>query len=98
MIATCVHVWVKPGKINEFIEASSINHNESVKEPGNLRFDVLQDEKEPSKFLLYEAYETDQAAAAHKHTPHYIRWRDTVAEWMERPREGVRHQIICPTE
>lgn len=98
MIATCVHVWVKEDKVPAFIEATTANHLESVNEPGNLRFDVLQDEKNPCKFLLYEAYASEESAVAHKHTAHYIRWRDTVAEWMDRPREGIKHHIICPTD
>ena len=42
MYVTCVYVWVKPENVNDFIQASLENHNYSIKEPGNLRFDVLQ--------------------------------------------------------
>ena len=98
MIVTFVHVWVKPENINEFIEACKANHRESVKEPGNLRFDLLQDAENPTKFVLYEAYESEESAKAHKDTPHYKTWRDTVADWMAKPREGVKHNILCPIE
>ncbi len=53
-----------------------------------LRFDVLQDAGTPSKFVLYEAYESSEAAAAHKETAHYRKWRDTVSDWMVKPRKG----------
>ena len=96
MIATCVYVFVKDEYIDDFIEACKINHDNSVREPGNLRFDVLQDAENVSKFLLYEAYETAEAAAAHKNTQHYIDWREKVADWMAKPREGVRHNILFP--
>jgi autoinducer 2-degrading protein len=98
MIVTFVHVWVKPAYINEFIEACKANHIASVKEPGNLRFDILQDASETSKFVLYEAYQSEDASKAHKETRHYQVWRDTVAGWMERPREGVKHTVICPLD
>jgi autoinducer 2-degrading protein len=98
MIVTFVHVWVKEEHINDFIEASILNHKNSVKEPGNLRFDVLQDEKDPAKFVLYEAYESEEAAADHKKTPHYQAWRDRVADWMLKPREGLKHKIIAPDQ
>lgn len=98
MIVTLVHVWVKKEHIEDFKKASIANHLESVKEPGNLRFDVLQDEEDPSKFILYEAYESEMASTGHKHTPHYLKWRNAVADWMAQPREGVKHRIIAPEE
>ncbi len=98
MIVTLVHVWVKPDKIEDFIAATIANHKESVKEPGNLRFDLLQDAGDKAKFVIYEAYESDGAALAHKDTTHYKTWRQTVAEWMAQPRKGEKHIIIAPTE
>ena len=94
MIVTFVHVWVKPDKVQDFIEACKINHQASIQEPGNLRFDVLQDASDPNKFTLYEAYESEEASRAHKNTPHYAKWKETVANWMAKPREGVKHNII----
>ncbi|NMC42175.1 MAG: antibiotic biosynthesis monooxygenase [Bacteroidales bacterium] len=97
MIVTCVYVNVKPGREQEFISLSSENHSESVKEPGNLRFDFLQMADDPCRFLIYEAYESDAAAAAHKNTPHYLKWRSAVEEMMAEPRRGVRYNIIQPS-
>lgn len=96
MIVTCVHVHVKPEAIESFIKATIANHKESVKETGNLRFDISQQADDPSWFLLYEAYESDEASAAHKTTKHYQIWRDTVGEWMSEPRKGIRYNIIEP--
>jgi len=96
MIVTIVHVSVRPEYITEFIRATAANHLQSVKEPGNLRFDVLQLEEDPSRFALYEAYEDEASAAAHKHTPHYLEWKETVAPWMAEPREGIRYHAIVP--
>ncbi len=98
MIVTTVEVHVIKEHIDEFIRATVENHRESVKEPGNLRFDVLQAVQDPSHFTLYEAYESDEAAAAHKNTAHYARWRDTVAPWMASPRTGTPHRVIAPAE
>ncbi|MCB0194421.1 MAG: antibiotic biosynthesis monooxygenase [Anaerolineae bacterium] len=98
MLVTTVTVYVKPEHVNEFIEATIANHNSSIEEPGNMRFDVLQCSDDPTRFLLYEAYESDEAAAAHKKTDHYLKWRETVADWMAKPREGVPHRVIRPQE
>ena len=96
MQVTIVHVWVKPERVDDFIRATERNHEGSVGEPGNRRFDVLQDAADPTKFVLYEAYDSDADAARHKETPHYLAWRDAVAEMMARPREGVAHRALCP--
>ncbi len=96
MIVTCVYVHVKPDAVNPFIEATRANHHESVKEQGNLRFDLIQQTDDASRFMIYEAYESEAAAAAHKNTNHYITWRDRVQDLMAEPRTGVRYKIIEP--
>lgn len=98
MIVTFVHVWVKPEYIEDFIKATMENHENSIKEPGNFRFDLVQDTNDPAKFVIYEAYESDEAAAAHKDTAHYKKWRETVADWMVQPRRGDKYIIIAPKD
>ncbi len=96
MIVTCVYITVKPGFENDFINATSENRSFSVKEPGNLRFDFIEKSDESNRFMLYEAYESEEAAASHKNTAHYLKWRDTVSEMMAEPRTGVRYDILEP--
>jgi len=96
MIATIVHVFVKREFISQFIEATRLNHENSIRENGNLRFDILQDANDPTKFVLYEAYTSEEAVARHKETEHYLKWRDTVSNWMAKPREGVKHRMLFP--
>jgi autoinducer 2-degrading protein len=96
MFVTLVHVHVKPEHLAEFIEAARANHLASVREPGNLRFDVLQSAEDETRFVLYEAYRDEAAAKAHKETAHYAAWRDAVASWMAEPRLGVRYDGLLP--
>jgi (4S)-4-hydroxy-5-phosphonooxypentane-2,3-dione isomerase len=96
MIVTLVHVYVRAQHVDEFIAVTRKNHEASIQENGNFRFDVLQDAADPMKFILYEAYVSAEAAAAHKGTPHYVAWRDTVAAWMAKPREGQQHVMLFP--
>lgn len=96
MYVTVVYVSVKPEYIDAFQEACRLNHENSIREPGNMRFDILQSPDEPSNFILYEAYKTQQDAAAHKETAHYLAWRETVADWMVEPRKGVVYQGLFP--
>ena len=98
MIATCVIIEVKPEYINEFIAECIKNHNESVKEPENLRFDVLQNAETPTKFTLYEVYQTEKGIAAHRLTAHYNVWKNAVEVMMASARYGIKHNVICPTD
>ncbi len=96
MHVTLVHVRVRPEDVDAFIAATRINHQESVKEPGNRRFDVLQAPDDPARFVLYEAYVSAAAATAHKETAHYLAWRDAVAGMMAEPRRGEPMNGLLP--
>lgn len=96
MHVTLVHVQVKPEHIDDFIAATKLNHEASIREAGNRRFDVLQSPENPARFILYEAYLSGEDAAAHKQTEHYLAWRDTVADWMAEPRQGVSYDGLFP--
>ncbi|MBC8873875.1 MAG: antibiotic biosynthesis monooxygenase [Planctomycetes bacterium] len=94
MYAVSVTVHVKPDQVDSFIEATLDNARNSRTEPGNVRFDVLQCEDDPPRFLLYEAYLSKDDFAKHQQTEHYLRWKETVADWMAQPRQGVKHYSI----
>jgi autoinducer 2-degrading protein len=98
MHVTLVYVHVKPEHVEAFAEATRRNHAGSVREPGNLRFDVLQSADEPTRFVLVEVYGDEAAAAAHKKTAHYLAWREAVADWMASPRVGRRFSVIAPAD
>jgi autoinducer 2-degrading protein len=98
MIATIVNIWVKHENLKEFIDVSKKNHLNSIKEPGNLKFDILQDASDSCKFTFYEVYESEEDIIAHKNTTHYKEWRDSVAHWMARTREGIKHYVLFPID
>ena len=98
MIVTCVYVHVKPDAVKNFIDATTENHHESVREPGNLRFDLIQQAEDSCRFMIYEAYESEEAAAFHKTTTHYMKWRDTVKDYMVEPRQGIKYNIVEPND
>ena len=96
MFVTIVNVSVKKQHIDAFIEATRVNHESSILEDGNMRFDILQSPDDPGQFILYEAYTSQQHAAAHKDTRHYSVWRETVADWMAEPRKGTVFNGLFP--
>jgi autoinducer 2-degrading protein len=93
-----VHVHVKPEMVDAFKQATIENAIQSVKEEGIERFDVIQQNDDLTRFILVEVYKTVRASAAHKETAHYAKWRDTVAEMMSEPRQGIKYSNIYPED
>jgi len=96
MLIVHVNVHVKPEAVEMFKSASADNARASMKEPGIARFEVLQRQDDPTRFLLVELYRTPEAPAAHKETKHYQIWRDAVAPMMAEPRASVKFANVFP--
>jgi len=96
MIIVHVHVHVKPECVDDFRQATVENARSSVQEPGIARFDVVQQQDDASRFVLIEVYRTPDAAATHKETAHYAKWRDSVATMMAEPRTSVKYGAVFP--
>jgi len=98
MLIVHIFVHVQPDKIEDFKTATIANASESLKEPGVARFDVVQQQDDPSRFVFVEVYRTLDDPARHKETAHYKTWRDTVAGMMAEPRASVEYTEIFPLE
>ncbi len=98
MLVVHVHVRVKPEHIESFKQATLANARASLQEPGVARFDVVQQQDDPARFVLVEAYRDAAAAAAHKETKHYPVWRDAVAPMMAEPRRSVKFNNVFPDD
>lgn len=93
-----VHVHVKTEFVEAFKQATIENASNSVREAGIARFDVIQQADDPTRFVLVEIYRTPEAPAAHKETPHYKRWANTVMPMMAEPRQGIKYRNIFPAD
>jgi len=93
-----VYVNVKSQFVEAFKQAALENARESVQEPGVARFDVIQREDDPTRFILVEVYKSAEASAAHKATAHYALWRDTVADMMADARQAVKYGNVFPDD
>jgi len=98
MHVTLVNIRVNREHIDNFIEATLLNHQASIKEKGNRRFDILQDANDPTKFMLYEAYATAEDSKAHKDTLHYVMWHERVAMMTLTPFDDVRYNCLFPDD
>ena len=96
MLIVHVFVRVKPESVEAFKEAILENARNSIQEPGVVRFDVMQQEDDPTRFTLIEVYRTAEDPARHKATAHYAAWRDVAEPMMAEPRRGVKYQALFP--
>jgi autoinducer 2-degrading protein len=98
LLVVLVDVAVSSEHLNAFLTATFVNARASRAELGVLRFDVLSDRAESGHVLLMEVYRDEAAAVAHKATPHYATWRDTVEPLMVRPRRSTRFVNASPDD
>lgn len=98
MLVVHVQVRVKPESVEAFKAATLANARESVKEPGIARFDVVQQQEDPTRFVLVEVYRDAQAPGVHKETRHYQAWRDAVAPMMAEPRASAKFANVFPAD
>jgi len=96
MLIVHVFVHVQPDTVDAFKAATLDNARHSVQEPGIVRFDVIQQQDDPTRFVLVEIYRTADDPARHKETAHYARWRDAVAGMMAEPRTSIKYAPIFP--
>src|SRR5208337_2100228 len=96
MLIVHMDVHVKSESVEEFRQATIENAMSSVREPGIARFDFVQQQDDGTRFVLIEVYRTPEAAAAHKETSHYAKWRDAVAPMMAEPRQRVQYNAVFP--
>lgn len=98
MYVVHVYIHVKPESVEAFRQASIANARGSLQEPGVVRFDVLQQEDDPTRFTLVEIYRTPQDPALHRETGHYKVWSQTVADMMAEPRTRTVYSNVFPSD
>ncbi len=98
MYVACINVHVKTDRVEDFTRAILENASGTRGEPGNLRFDVLQSLDDPTRFVLYEAYYTPEDFKRHQETPHYLKWKEEVKDWMAEPRSATKCKNLFPPD
>jgi quinol monooxygenase YgiN len=98
MLIIHVHVHVQPDAVDAFTAATRENARQSAREPGVVRFDVVQQADDPTRFVLLEIYRTADDPARHKETAHYAAWRDAVEPMMAEARRSVKYRTVAPED
>jgi autoinducer 2-degrading protein len=77
MFIVLVRVQVRQELLGEFKPAILQNATRSVeRDPGCFRFDVLQQEDDPTKWVFYEVYENEQAWVLHRSSAHFLEFKE----------------------
>lgn len=98
MFVVIAYIQVNPESVDEFRAACVENSRGSLREPGCLRFDVLQQNDDPTKFSLYEIYRTPEGFAAHKETAHYAAWAEKAAAMQAGQRSSAKFVLVHPID
>ena len=98
MLIVAVHARIKPEHVQGFREACLENARNSIQEPGVVRFDVLQQTDDPTRFMLYEVYRSPDDPPKHRETPHYNAWLAKVTDMFAEPRTRQMLSNVFPPD
>jgi quinol monooxygenase YgiN len=93
-----VQIHVKPAEVEAFATATMANAKASLEEPGIIRFDVIQQLEDPTRFMLVEVYREVEDHGRHRQTGHYARWAQTVEPMMAEARTAIKYRNLHPVE
>lgn len=63
-----------------------------------MRFDVIADRDDPTRFYFYEVYRDEAALAAHRETPHFKHYAEKSQHWFAAPPERHFGRNIIPSD
>lgn len=94
MFVQIVRINVKPDRVQDFIDAFRINYEGTIREPGNLHFDVLQDPQDETRFTIYEVFRSAQSVDDHRKTEHYKKTVALLEDIMTGPRTKEIFDVV----
>ena len=74
----------RPGKAEELKALLVGMARHSRAEPGNLRWEIWQDQSQPNRIVLDELYRDDSAVDAHHQTAHYKDYLSRIPDLADR--------------
>ena len=93
-----VYIHIKPESVEAFKEATIENARNSLQEPGIARFDFIQQQDDPTRFVLVEVYKDANAQTSHRGTSHYAKWKQAAENMMAEARYSVKYTNVYPEE
>lgn len=89
MYIVVVHSHIQAEHVERFREITIQNAEASRREEGCVRFDVLQQADDPTRFTFVEIFKSKEAGAKHLETGHFKKWLEEAVPLMVEPRMRV---------
>jgi len=93
LIIVLIHIQVNKSDIDAFRDVTIANGKTRQQSDGNLRYDVFQDEADPTQFTMIEVFESQETIDAYYETPAYHTWYETVKPMIVDIRGSDQTQI-----
>ena len=97
MYIVVVHSHIQEKHIERFREITLENAETSRREEGCVRFDIIQQVEDPTRFTFIEMFKSEDAGAIHKETHHFKKWLEQAVPLMVEPRTRVIYKDVSLT-
>ena len=92
---------ILPEHIDDYITNMRVCAEATNKEPGCIRYEVLQDVDDPSIMLLVQVFEDESAYQVHQDAEHHRVWIEMSGSWRDpsgRTRNEMRYVTSEPAK
>jgi len=83
-VKTTALLKAQPGKVDELVTLLRNLASHSRSEPGNLRWDLWQDQHDETTFIIDELYKDSDSVQGHRATPHFQNYASRINELATR--------------
>lgn len=94
LFVSAVDLDIAPAETEKFLAALKENGAASVKEPGCQRFDIMVLASNPNHIFIYEVYDNEAAAQAHRTTDHFKKYAATTATMVTKREVRPMTQLV----
>jgi len=81
-IINAVDLDIAPAELDKYLAAVKENGAATIKEPGCREYHIMVSATNPNNVLLFEVYDNDAAAQAHRATEHFKKYAATTANMV----------------
>ena len=81
-IVNAIDLDIAPAELDKYLAAVKENGAATVKEPGCREFNIMVSATDPNHVFLFEVYDNDAAAQAHRTTEHFKKYAATTANMV----------------
>ena len=96
MLTVLVSIKVRSEHVTAFIDATIEETRTSLKDPGVVQIDVLQDSNDAAHITLHEVFESRAVGLQHLEMAHFKQWQSTVKPMLVEPPHAVAYEHVFP--